>query len=125
MSDGRRPDHVTGLDYNELQDGLTDAERATGITRILRMALGVVLVMAGIAMLVLPGQGVLTIIIGLNLIKPDNPMVRWLRQRTPGIPDDGPIPTRIVWAGIAMFVVMTALSLLLGPALLDWARDQI
>lgn len=125
MTTDKTPDNVPGLDFGELREGLTEDERATGIKRILRMALGVVLVMAGIAMLVLPGQGVLTIIIGLNLIKPDNALVRTLRQRTPGIPDDGPIPPRIMWAGIAMFVIMTALSLLLGPAALDWARDLI
>lgn len=125
MAKDQTPDNVAGLDFGELQDGLSEAEQATGVRRVLRMALGVVLVIAGIAMLVLPGQGVLTIIIGLNLIKPDNPLVRALRERTPGIPDDGPIPARIVWAGLVLFIIMTALSLLLGPAALDWARDQI
>ena len=36
--------------------------------RIIKNLLGVVLILAGIAMLVLPGQGILTILIGLSLI---------------------------------------------------------
>ncbi|HEY8075066.1 MAG TPA: PGPGW domain-containing protein [Labilithrix sp.] len=48
--------------------------------RIARNAIGVVLVGLGIAMLVLPGQGVLTILVGLTLL--DVPLkdrvVRWL-----------------------------------------------
>lgn len=113
-----------GLDYDDLQPGLNAAEQAGGVKRVLRVGLGVVLVLAGIAMLVLPGQGILTIIIGLNLIKPDNPLVNWLRARTPGIPDEGPIPRNLVIAGVAMFVGMTVLSLLLGPRVLDWAQDR-
>ena len=114
-----------GLDYDDLQPGLNDAERAGGIKRILRIGLGVILVLAGIAMLVLPGQGILTIIIGLNLIKPDNRLVGWLRAKTPGIPDEGPIPRNLVIAGVAMFVGMTVLSLVFGSAVLGWVREQI
>jgi len=113
------------LDFDDLQPGINEAESQGGIRRILRIALGVVLVMAGIAMLVLPGQGLLTILVGLNLIKPDNRFVRWLRVRVPGIPDDGPIPKKLIWAGVAMFIVMGILSFLFGSAVLNWARDQI
>jgi len=64
------------------------AERATspraasvaGIAlRVAKNVLGVVFVLAGIAMLVLPGQGVLTILIGLLLI--DGPGKRALVRR--------------------------------------------
>ena len=113
------------LDFEELQPGLSAAEKQGGAKRILRVALGVVLVLAGIAMLVLPGQGVLTIVIGLNLIKPDNALVRYLREKTPGVPETGPIPTKLVWGGVAMFVVMTAASLIFGPAVLDWVQERI
>lgn len=39
------------------------------ITRLLRNAVGAVLVLAGIAMLVLPGQGLLTIAVGVVLLQ--------------------------------------------------------
>ncbi len=114
-----------GLDFDDLKPGLNAAERAGGLKRLLRIALGVILVLAGIAMLVLPGQGILTIIIGLNLIKPDNRLVGWLRAKTPGIPDEGPVPRKLVAAGVAMFVAMTVLSLIFGETSLRWARNQI
>ena len=111
------------LDYSELQPGLQDSEKENGVKRILRIGLGVVLVIAGIAMLVLPGQGILTIIVGLNLIKPDNALVRWIRARTPGIPEEGPIPVVAIVLGIVLFVVMGVVSLLYGQDILNWVRD--
>ncbi|MBX3463934.1 MAG: hypothetical protein KF830_12250 [Planctomycetes bacterium] len=47
--------------------------------RIVRNAFGVVFVLAGVAMLVLPGQGLLTILIGLLLV--DFPGKRRLERR--------------------------------------------
>jgi hypothetical protein len=47
--------------------------------RIARNVLGAVLVLAGVAMLVLPGQGVLTILVGLSLV--DFPLKRRLLCR--------------------------------------------
>lgn len=56
--------------------------------KIARNVLGSVLVVAGIAMLVLPGQGVLTILVGLSIM--DLPVkhrvLRWLLQK-PAIRD--------------------------------------
>ncbi len=51
--------------------------------RIVKNLLGVILVLAGIAMLVLPGQGILTILIGVSLIHfPGKYKVeRWLVSR--------------------------------------------
>lgn len=55
------------------------------LLRVLKNLLGGVLVVAGIAMLVLPGQGILTILVGLFLI--DGPGKRrlelWLMRRPP------------------------------------------
>lgn len=54
-----------------------------GLLHILKNAVGVLLVLAGIAMLVLPGQGILTILIGLLMI--DFPgkhaLERWLLRQ--------------------------------------------
>ena len=51
--------------------------------KIVRNVLGFALIAAGIAMLVLPGQGILTILIGLSIV--DLPVkhriMRWLLQR--------------------------------------------
>jgi hypothetical protein len=44
------------------------ARRHHPVLRVLKNVLGVVLVLIGIAMLVLPGQGILTIVLGLGLV---------------------------------------------------------
>jgi hypothetical protein len=50
-----------------------------------KTALGVVLILAGITMLVLPGQGILTILIGLTLLEFPGKyrLERWIVQRRP------------------------------------------
>ena len=52
--------------------------------RAVKNALGLVLLLAGIAMLVLPGQGVLTILLGVAL--PDFPGKRQLERKLVGLP---------------------------------------
>lgn len=113
------------LDYADLGAGIQPGEQTTGVRRILRIGLGVVLVLAGIAMLVLPGQGVLTILIGLNLIKPDNPVVRWIRARTPGVPEEGPIPVGMIVVGAVLFVAFGVVSVVYGPEIFAWARSFV
>lgn len=113
------------LEYSDLQPGLQPGEKAHGWRRIARIALGVVLVIAGIAMLVLPGQGILTILVGLNLIKPDNAVVRWIRRRTPGIPEDGPIPLTAIVVGVFLFVAVGVVSLLYGSDIYQWGKDRV
>jgi uncharacterized protein YggT (Ycf19 family) len=54
------------------------------ITRVLKNIVGVVFVLAGISMLVLPGQGALTILIGLTLV--DFPGKQRLEARIIGQP---------------------------------------
>ncbi len=107
------------IDYTEIQPGLQPGEDVHGPKRILRVGLGVILVIAGIAMLVLPGQGILTIIVGLNLIKPDNALVRWIRRRIPGIPVEGPIPMKAIMVGTLLFVAFGAVSLVWGRDILN------
>ena len=77
------------------------------VLRVLRNALAAVLVAAGIAMLVLPGQGVLTILIGLTLAdfpgkrrleiaiirrKPIAKVMAWMRERAGKPPLELPDP---------------------------------
>ena len=111
------------LDYSDLAPGIQAGEETTGWKHIARIVLGVILVVAGVAMLVLPGQGILTIIVGLNLIKPDNALVRWLRARTPGIPEDGPIPMGVIVFGVVLFIALGVVSLLYGESILRSVRD--
>jgi UPF0716 family protein affecting phage T7 exclusion len=53
------------------------------LKKIARNVLGALLIIAGIAMLVLPGQGILTILVGLSIV--DLPIkhriMRWLLQQ--------------------------------------------
>jgi hypothetical protein len=49
------------------------------VMRVLKNALGLLLVLAGFAMLVLPGQGILTLLIGISLL--NFPGKRRLQQR--------------------------------------------
>ncbi len=111
------------LDYSDLAPGIQAGEETTGWKHIVRIVLGVLVVMAGIAMLVLPGQGILTIIVGLNLIKPDNSLVRWIRARTPGIPEHGPVPMGAILFSLALFIGLGVISLLYGESILRSLRD--
>jgi uncharacterized protein (TIGR02611 family) len=69
--------------------------RAHIAVRIARMTLGVVIVILGVAMLVLPGPGVLAIAGGLFILAKDvawaDRLLQHLRKKVPGIPDDGKI----------------------------------
>ena len=60
------------------------------------MTLGVVVLLLGVAMMVLPGPGVLAIAGGLFILAKDvawaDRLLQHLRKRVPGIPDDGKIP---------------------------------
>jgi Na+/H+ antiporter NhaD/arsenite permease-like protein len=69
------PDYLRGHDQ---------AEPTSMPRRILRNVLGVVLVLLGVAMLVLPGQGLLTLLVGLLLV--DFPGRRQLIHRVLGRP---------------------------------------
>ena len=84
----------------ELETGVreeTIAEaRAHIAVRVARMSLGSVVVLLGLAMLVLPGPGVLAIAGGLFILAKDvawaDRLLQHLRKKVPGIPDDGKIP---------------------------------
>lgn len=79
---------VVRLPSDYLVDGGRPDEGSLGwrglVWRVVKNLLGVVFVLAGVAMLVLPGQGLLTILIGLLLM--DFPGKRRLEQRLLGRP---------------------------------------
>ena len=117
MTDQTKPDDLMPVDYDDLQPGVSADEQVGGLRRLGRLLIGILLVAAGTVMLVIPGPGIVTILVGLNLIKPDNALVRWLRRKTPGIPEDGSVPTRFVVIGAVFLIGGTILGLLLAPRL--------
>ncbi len=58
--------------------------RTSLFVRVLKNVFGIVLILLGVAMLVLPGQGLLTIVLGLGLV--DFPGRRRLERRLVGRP---------------------------------------
>jgi len=113
------------IEYDDLEPSVSADERQHGFKRVLQIVIGVLLIVAGIAMLVIPGPGIVTILVGLNLIKPDNALVRYIRRRVPGIPEDGTVPTRFIVVGAVFLVGGTIIGILYGQAMADWALDLI
>ncbi|MEM7273031.1 MAG: hypothetical protein AAF547_08140 [Actinomycetota bacterium] len=113
------------IEYEDLQPGISPNEQASGTRRLLRIGAGVLLVIAGIVMLVIPGPGLVAIAVGLNMIKPDNAAVRWMRSRVPGIPEEGPVPTSYLVLGGVFLVGGTIFGVLWGQDLANWALDLV
>lgn len=112
---------------SDLEQAAIEAEMATGrreesvaeakrhiLIRIGRVLLGVVVLIAGLAMLPLPGPGMLTIAAGLALLASDVPFARNLlvrvRRRLPA-DEDGRVSRPIVIGGVAVSVVTITFSL--------------
>ena len=70
--------------------------RSNALVRIARMTLGFIVVIIGIIALPLPGPGWLIIAAGLTILSRDvawaERLLRYIRKRVPGIPEDGKIP---------------------------------
>lgn len=111
------------IDYADTAPGISENERAGGAKRVIQVALGVILIAAGIAMMFIPGPGIATLLVGLNLIKPDNALARWVRRKTPGVPDEGPIPKRHYVIGVGFLVISSTVGVIYGPEMADWLRD--
>lgn len=122
------------FDLDELVEDLSDVSEAKSRGRLFRIgqvALGVILVLAGIVMSGpgIPGPGLVIIVAGLNLIKPNNRVYRWLRRKTPGLPDEGPIPRRTLIIGVVfaavLIAVSTTISILYGGRITGWITDTL
>ena len=113
------------IEYDDLQPGVSPDEERRGFRRVVQIVLGVLLVVAGIVMLVIPGPGIVTILVGLNLIQPDNALVRYIRRRVPGIPEDGSVPMRYVVVGAVFLVGGTVIGILYGQDLANWALELV
>lgn len=83
--------------------------------RVGRMILGFAVLLSGIAMLVLPGPGVVAMAAGLVILSKDfkwaDRALRYLRKRTPGLEEEGPIPKSTIAVSLMLMVAagLTAL----------------
>lgn len=107
------------LDFDDLQPGISEDEDVHGIKRVRNVIVGVFVTILGIILMPLPGPGIAIVLLGLNLIKPDNIIVRKIRERVPGIPDEGPIPRNTLILGAVMMVLASICSYFWGYIIFD------
>lgn len=110
-----------GFDYERFEEAAVQAEYATGehesseaearahiAVRVARMTFGFFLVILGIILMPLPGPGGVIVAAGLVVLSKDvawaDRALRWMRKRTPGIPEDGKIPPSTIVVSVMMMV---------------------
>ena len=78
------------------------------LVRLGRMGIGFVLLLAGIAMMVLPGPGAIVLAAGLAILARDvawaDRLLRYLRKRMPGLEEEGPIPRSTIAMSVMLMV---------------------
>ncbi|MDH4146076.1 MAG: hypothetical protein OEY23_13020 [Acidimicrobiia bacterium] len=83
------------FDTGTHEDTVAEA-KAHVLIRLGRMGLGSIVLLAGLAMLALPGPGWIAIAAGLAILAKDvawaDRALRYVKRRVPGIPEDGKIP---------------------------------
>lgn len=91
--------------------------KSHALVRIARMTLGFIVVIIGIIALPLPGPGWLIIAGGLTILSKDvawaDRLLRYIRKRVPGVPEDGKIPR-------SSLVTMALITLAFVSASLWW-----
>lgn len=106
----------------------TDAEVRRSLSlRAVRAVLGIVVIIAGIVALPLPGPGWLIIIVGLNLLPFAwaERTVRLIRRRIPGVPEEGTVPAHTWIVMAVLLAAATVGSILWGDDISEWARELI
>ncbi len=118
--------HEESGDQSDIPQGTKPAP-LTGVRRLVQIIVGVILVIGGIILSGpgIPGPGLLTIVVGLNMVKPDNRISRWIRHRFPGIPNEGPIPRKQIALGIVIMAVFVGITILWGPSITDWVLNLL
>ena len=108
------------VDFSAPTRTAIDSEQTTGWTRRrharrLRMAIGAIVVLAGLVLLLLPGPGWLVIVAGLGLLAPSVPLPNRLvdsaGRRLP-YNEHGKVPASTVAAMVVLGVAGTAISIL-------------
>ena len=104
------------FDTGEREETVEEA-KSNALVRIARMTLGTIVVIVGIIALPLPGPGWLIIAGGLTILSKDvawaDRLLRYIRKRVPGIPEDGKIPR-------SSMVTMAVVTLAAVAASLWW-----
>lgn len=94
----------------------TEAEaKAHIVIRIARMSLGATVTILGVVLLPLPGPGWLIIAAGLAILAQDaawaDRLLRYVRRRVPGVPEDGKIPRSTIATLVTVSAAITAFAL--------------
>lgn len=119
--------------FDELREAALKAEYESGarepteqraqshvVVRVARMTFGFLVLVAGIAMLPLPGPGWMVIALGLAILARDvawaDRALRYVRRRVPGVPEDGKIPrsTMITMTVVTLAAVAASLYFAFG-----------
>lgn len=91
------------------------AARTNIVIRLARMTLGFVLLVVGILMIPLPGPGWLAVAAGLAILAKDvawaDRLLRYVRRRIPGVPEDGSIPRSAVLTAAVLGLAGVAASI--------------
>ncbi len=102
------------LETGERETTVQEA-RAHIAVRVARMTAGSLVLLAGIAMIALPGPGWLAIAAGLAILSRDvawaDRALRYVRRRVPGIPEDGKVPRSAVLTAVLLGGAGVAASL--------------
>ena len=100
-----------------VREETVEEAKAHALVRAGRMTLGTIVVLVGIVALPLPGPGWLIIAGGLTILSKDvawaDRLLRYIRKRVPGIPEDGKIPR-------SSMVTMALITLAAVSASLWW-----
>jgi hypothetical protein len=96
------------------QEPTIAAAKRSLLVRLATGSLGVLLVIAGVIMLVIPGPGLLAIVLGLGLLAPDVPFAARLMDRLKDrLPQDadGKLPPHVIALMVVSAVAFTGASL--------------
>jgi uncharacterized protein (TIGR02611 family) len=103
----------------EFDTGVREPDEHTARTHVLirlaRMGLGSLVLLIGLAMIPLPGPGWLAVAAGLAILSKDvawaDRLLRLVRRRIPGVPEDGGVPRSALLTGSVMGAAGVAVSL--------------
>ncbi len=103
--------------YAELEVSNTQVSEQTWkavLFRLARMTVGGLLILAGLAMMVLPGPGLAVLAAGLVVLSRDvvwaDKALRYLRKKAPGLNEEGPIPRSTLIVSAMLMVAAIAAS---------------
>ena len=92
--------------------------------RILYTLGGTIVIIIGILLLPLPGPGWVVVALGFSILpfQWSRRVVREIRRRIPGVPEDGAIPLSTWITGGVLLAVMTSISIFWGDDILSWVK---